>query len=64
MALVTKSPPANAGDAVLMPGSGRSPGEGMATHSDMLAWKILWTAKPGGRQSMGLQRVDHNRGTK
>jgi len=28
MALVTKSPRATAGDAVLMPGSGRSPGEG------------------------------------
>ena len=26
--ILTKSPPANAGDAVLIPGSGRSPGEG------------------------------------
>jgi len=31
--------------------------EGMATHSSILAWKIPWTEKPGGLQSMGLQRV-------
>ena len=27
----------------------------MATHSSTLAWKISWTEKPGGLQSMGLQ---------
>ena len=27
----------------------------MATHSSTLAWKIPWTEKPGGLQSMGLQ---------
>ena len=27
--------------------------EGMATHSSILAWKILWTEEPGGIQSMG-----------
>ena len=26
-----------------------------ATHSSILAWKILWTEEPGGLQSMGLQ---------
>ena len=31
--------------------------KGMATHSSTLAWKILWTEKPGRLQSMGLQRV-------
>ena len=31
--LETKNPPANAGDVGLTPGSGRCPGEGMATHS-------------------------------
>ena len=36
----------------------------MATHSSILAWRIPWTEKPGGRQSMGSQRVDHNRVTK
>ena len=25
-----------------------------ATHSSILAWKSLWTEKPGGLQSMGL----------
>ena len=28
-----------------------------ATHSCILAWRILWTEKPGQLQSMGLQRV-------
>ena len=27
--------------------------KGMATHSSTLAWRILWTEKPGGLQSMG-----------
>ena len=29
--------------------------EGMATHSSVLAWRILWTEEPGVLQSMGLQ---------
>ena len=32
----------------------------IATHSSILAWKILWTEEPGGLQSMGSQRVRHN----
>ena len=45
------------GDAGLIPGSGRSPGEGkMATHSSILAWEIPWTEVSGGLQSMGLQK--------
>ena len=31
----------------------------MATHSSILAWRIPWTEKPGGPQSMGSQRVRH-----
>ena len=31
--------------------------EEMATHSSILTWKIPWKEKPGGLQSMGLQRV-------
>ena len=27
----------------------------MATHSSVLAWKILWTEEPGGLQSMGCK---------
>ena len=31
--------------------------EGMATHPNILAWRIPWTEEPGGLQSMGSQRV-------
>ena len=54
--------PANAGDARdlgSIPGSGRSPGEGTATHSSILVWKIPWTEEPGRLQSMQLQIVGH-----
>ena len=50
----------NAEDLGLIPGLGRSPGEGMATHSSILAWEIPWREEPGGLQSMGLQRARHN----
>ena len=42
------------------PGLGRSPGEEMATHSNILAWKIPGTEGPGRLQSMGSQRVGYN----
>ena len=29
----------------------------MAAHSNILAWKIPWTAEPGRLPSMGSQRV-------
>ena len=35
----------------------------MATHSCILAWRVPWTEEPGGLQSMGSQRVRHNRAT-
>ena len=35
----------------------------MATHSSILAWKIPWTKDPGRLQSMGSQRVRHDRMT-
>ena len=34
------------------------PLEEMATHSCILAWRILWTEEPGGLQSMGSQQSD------
>ena len=34
--------------------------EEMASHSNILAWKIPWTDELGGPQSMGSQRVGHN----
>ena len=45
---VVKNPPANAGDQGSIPGSGRSPEEGVAAHSSILAWRIPWTEEPGG----------------
>ena len=32
----------------------------MATHSSVLAWRILGTGEPGGLPSMGSHRVGHN----
>ena len=37
--------------------------KGMATHSSILAWRIPGTEEPGGLQSLGSQRVGHNRVT-
>ena len=34
--------------------------KGMAPHSVILAWRILWTEEPGGLKSMRSQRVEHN----
>ena len=34
--------------------------EGIATHSSILAWRMPWTEKPGGLQSMGSQIVRHD----
>ena len=63
---VVQNPHANAGDARdvgLIPGLGRSPGEGNGNHSSILAWRILWREEPGGLQSLGSQRVGHNLAT-
>ena len=64
VALVIKNLPANARDVRDM--GVRSLGqedpleEGMATHSSIPAWRILWTEEPGGLQSMSSQRVGHD----
>ena len=34
--------------------------EGMATHYNILAWRIPWTEEPDGLQSMVLRRVGHD----
>ena len=63
VAQVVKNLPANAGDigdVDSIPESGRSPEEGMATHSSILAWEIPWTEEPGWLQSIGSRRVIHN----
>ena len=48
-----KNPPASAGDTGVIPGLGKSPGEGNGNPLSILAWKIPWTEKPGMLQSMG-----------
>ena len=35
--------------------------EEMASHSNILAWRTLWTEEPGGLQSTRLQKVRHDR---
>ena len=36
--------------------------ESMATHSSILTWKLPWTEKLAGLQSIGSQRVGHDQG--
>ena len=56
----SKESACNAGDPVQFLLLERSPGEKMATHSSILAWRIPWTEKPSGLQSMGSQRMGHS----
>ena len=54
-----KNPPAKARDIRNMgsvPGLGRSSGGGIATHSSIHAWRILWTEEPGELQFMGVAK--------
>ena len=58
-----KNLPASAGDTWdvgLIPGSERSLEKEMATHSSVLAWRILGTEEPGGMPSMGSHRDGHD----
>ena len=57
---VGKGSTCNAGNPGLTREWGRSPGEGMATHSSILVWKIPWTEESGELQCILLQRVRHN----
>ena len=50
----------NAGDMGLIPELGRSLEKEMATHSSILAWRILWPEEPGRLPSLGSHRVGHN----
>ena len=61
VALVVKNPPASVGDirdVGLIPGSEDPLKEGMAPHSSILAWIILWTEEPDGLQSKGRKESD------
>ena len=62
---MVKNPPADAGNVSLIPGSGRSPGEG---NGNTLQYSCLRNSIVRGAwqaiQSLGLQRVGHNFVTK
>ena len=64
MAQLVKNPPAMWDTRVRSLGWEDALQKGMATHSSILAWKIPWTDKLGGLQSMGSQRDTHDRATK
>ena len=57
---MVKNPPANVGEVVRSLGQEDPLEKEMATHSNSLAWKILWMEEPGTLQSMGLQGVRHD----
>ena len=59
-----KNPSVQVGDAGLILGLERSFGEENDNPLQYSAGEILWTKKPGGLQSLGLQRVVHNLATK
>ena len=49
---VGKESACNAGDPGSIPGSGRSPGEGKATHSSILTWRVPRTTVHGGLKEL------------
>ena len=60
--MVKKNLSANARDIrdeSSIPGLGKSPEEGMTTHSSILSWRILWTEESDRLQSIRSHRVGH-----
>ena len=60
VAQMVKNLPAIQGTQVQSLGQEDPLEKGMATHSNILAWRIPWTEEPGGLQSTGSQRVGHH----
>ena len=63
---VVKNPPANAGDAgnaVSIPGSRKSPGRGNGNPLQYSCWEIPWTEEFCGLPSMGSQELDTTEAT-
>ena len=54
---MVKNPPANAGDGSI-PGLGRLPEKGMATHSSVLAWEIHGKRSLVGYRPWGCKEPD------
>ena len=61
---VGKESACSAGDLGLIPGLGKSPGEGNDYPLQYSSCRIPRTEEPGRLQSMGPQRVGHNWATK
>ena len=61
---VVKNTPANVGGLGLIPGSGRSTGEGNGNLIQNSCLEITWTEEPGGPQSVESQRFRHSWATK
>ena len=57
---MVKKLPANAGDAVSIPGFRKMPWRRKWKPAPVLYGRIPWTEVPGELQSMGLQRVGHD----
>ena len=60
---MVKNLPANAGDirdVVHSLGWEDPLEEGMATHANILAWRIPWAEEPGRLQSIGSHRVGYD----
>ena len=60
VAQLVKSLPSMQETRVQSPGREDPLEKEMASHSNILAWRIPWTEESGGLQSMGLQRVGHD----
>ena len=56
---VGKEATCNAEGPSLIPGLGRSAGEGTGIHSSILASIVPWAEEPGRLQSTGSQKVRH-----
>ena len=60
MAQRIKNPPATQDSWVQSLGWEDALKEEMATHTNILAWKIAWTEDPGGLQAKRSQRVRYS----
>ena len=51
------------GDLLSITGWRRSPEKSMATHSSIIAWRILWTKEPAGYSPWSCKESGHNLAT-
>ena len=57
---MVRNPAANIGDACLIPGLERSPGEGNGNPLQCSSWEIPWTKECGGYSPLGRREAGHN----